>query len=405
MSFIARRQLSTSAQRLAEIKEALILSAVRTPIASFQGTYSPLTAPQLGAIAIKGALEAANVPAADVQEVFIGQVCQAGVGQAPARQASLAAGLDKGVAATTVNKVCSSGLKAIMLATQQLQTNHQQLVIGGGMESMSNVPFYIKRGVTTYGGFQAIDGVVNDGLTDAYDHIHMGLCAEKTASEFSITKKDQDDYALQSYQRSADAWKAGIFKSQIVPVEVKTRKGTVTVTVDEEFSKVNPEKFRNLRTAFKKDGTISAGNASSLNDAAAAVLLATPEKAKALNVKPLAKVITYGDAATHPIDFSVAPALLVPKLLAQAGLKKEDIAQFELNEAFSLVPIAAIKKLGLDPAKVNPHGGAVSLGHPIGMSGARLVTHLVHTLKAGEFGLAALCNGGGGASGIIIQKL
>uniref|UniRef100_A0A914R1I7 acetyl-CoA C-acetyltransferase n=1 Tax=Panagrolaimus davidi TaxID=227884 RepID=A0A914R1I7_9BILA len=405
-SIIARRQLSTSIRRLAEIKEAVILSAVRTPIGSFRSSLASLTAPQLGSITIKAACERANVPAATVQEVFFGQVCQANSGQAPARQASLGAGLDKSVAVTTVNKVCSSGLKSVMLAAQQCQLNHQQVCIGGGMESMSNVPYYIPRGDIPYGGFKGIDGIVNDGLTDAYDHIHMGVCAEKTAKEFNISREEQDKYALGSYEKAAKAWKDGIFKNEIVPVNVESRKGTTTVDTDEEFTKINKEKFGQLKPAFiKENGTITAGNASSLNDGACALLLATSEKAKELGAKPLARVITYGDAATHPIDFSIAPTLLVPKLLKQSGLKMDDISIFEFNEAFSLVPIAAINKLKLDPSKVNPHGGAVSLGHPIGMSGARIVAHLVHILKEGQYGLATLCNGGGGASGIIIQKM
>uniref|UniRef100_A0A914ZAI2 acetyl-CoA C-acetyltransferase n=1 Tax=Panagrolaimus superbus TaxID=310955 RepID=A0A914ZAI2_9BILA len=405
-SIIARRQLSTSIRRLAEIKEAVILSAIRTPIGSFRSSLASLTAPQLGSITIKAALEKANVQASEVQEVFFGQVCQANAGQAPARQAALGAGLDKSVAVTTVNKVCSSGLKSVMLAAQQCQLNHQQVAIGGGMESMSNVPYYVPRGETAYGGFKVIDGIVNDGLTDAYDHIHMGVCAEKTAKELNISREEQDKYALGSYEKAAKAWKDGIFKAEIVPVNVKTRKGTSTVDTDEEFTKINKEKFTQLKPAFiKENGTITAGNASSLNDGACAVLLATAEKAKELGAKPLARVITYGDAATLPIDFSIAPTLLVPKLLKQSGLKMDDISIFEFNEAFSLVPIAAIKKFNLAPEKVNPHGGAVSLGHPIGMSGARIVAHLVHVLKEGQYGLATLCNGGGGASGIIIQKM
>jgi len=404
-SVIARRQLSTSAKKLAEIKETVILSAVRTPIGSFRSSLASLTAPQLGSAAIKSAVEKAGIEPKAVQEVFFGQVCQANVGQAPARQATLGAGLDISTAVTTVNKVCSSGLKAIMLAAQQCQLNHQQIVVGGGMESMSNVPFYLPRGDTPYGGFKVIDGVVNDGLTDAYDKIHMGVCGEKTAKETGITRADQDAYALESYRRAAEAWKNGSIGPEVIPVTVKSRKGETVVKIDEEFSKVNPDKFRSLKAVFTKDGTITAGNASSLNDGACAVVLATAEKAKELGSKPLAKVIAYGDAATHPIDFSIAPGLLVPKLLKQAGLTEKDIAIWEFNEAFSLVPIAVTRKYNLDPAKVNPHGGAVSIGHPIGMSGARLIAHLVHVLKQGEFGYASLCNGGGGASGMIIQKL
>uniref|UniRef100_A0A915P6L0 acetyl-CoA C-acetyltransferase n=1 Tax=Meloidogyne floridensis TaxID=298350 RepID=A0A915P6L0_9BILA len=321
--------------------------------------------------------------------VFLGQVCQANVGQAPARQAALGAGLDVGVAVATINKVCSSGLKSIMLAAQQIQTGHQNIVIGGGMESMSQ------------------DGVVKDGLTDAYDqHVHMGVCAEKTAKDNSIGREEQDEYAIQSYKRSAAAWESGAISKEIVSVEVKHRKGIQIVSKDEEFTKVDFDKLKQLRAVFQKEnGTVTAGNASTLNDGACAALLSNSEIAKKYSFRPLAKIICFADAATNPIDFPVAPVLLIPKLLSSASLKLGDISLFELNEAFSVVPLAVIKKLGLDPAKVNAHGGAVSLGHPIGMSGARILTHLVHALKPGQFGLAAICNGGGGASGMIIQKL
>uniref|UniRef100_A0AC35UI14 Acetyl-CoA acetyltransferase, mitochondrial n=1 Tax=Rhabditophanes sp. KR3021 TaxID=114890 RepID=A0AC35UI14_9BILA len=387
------------------MKDVYILSACRTPIGSFRSTLGSLTAPELGSIAIKAAVERANIDGSTVQEVFMGQVCQAGVGQAPARQAALMAGLDKSTAVTTVNKVCSSGLKAIMLAAQQIQTGHQQIVIGGGMESMSQVPFYVKRGDTGYGGFQVIDGIVNDGLTDAYDKIHMGVCGEKTATDLGISREDQDNYAISSYKKAADAWAKGLFKDEVVPVTVKDRKGNKEYTEDEEFKKVNFDKLSGLKTVFKKDGTITAANASSLNDGAAAVVLVDGDTIQRINGTPLAKIISYADAATNPIDFSLAPGLVIPKLLEKAGLKIEDIALFELNEAFSVVPLAAIKQLNLDPKKVNTHGGAVSLGHPIGMSGARILVHLVHALKKGEYGLAGICNGGGGASGCIIQKL
>jgi len=305
-----------------------------------------------------------------------------------------------------VNKVCSSGLKSVMLAVQQIQLDHQQVVIGGGMESMSQVPFYLNRGELPYGGIQIIDGIVNDGLTDAYDHVHMGNCAEKTAKDFKISREEQDEYAINSYKRSASAWKNNDIGAEIVSVTIKTRRGDTVVGIDEEFTKVDFDKIKSLKTVFKKDdGTVTAGNASTLNDGACAVLLSTPEKTKEFEMEPLAEVIAYGDAATHPLDFSIAPAFVIPKMLNSAGLKLEDIALFELNEAFSVVPLAVIKKLNLDPSKVNVHGGAVSLGHPIGMSGARILTHLVHALKAGQFGLAAICNGGGGASGMIIKKL
>ena len=391
----------------ATVKDAFILEACRTPIGSFRSQLASVSAPALASVCIKELLKRTKVPAEAVQEVFLGQVCQANVGQAPARQASLGAGLDVSVAVTTVNKVCSSGLKSIMLAAQQVQLGHQQLVIGGGMESMSQVPFFLERGEVPYGGAKLIDGIVKDGLTDAYDHCHMGNCAEKTAKDCQIGREEQDAYAQQSYQRSADAWKSGKFGNEVVPVEVKTRKGGgQLVDRDEEFTKVDFGKLKALRAVFQKEnGTVTAGNASTLNDGACAVLLSSQEKAQELGVKPLAKVVAYGDAATHPMDFPVAPALVIPKVLSAASLKLSDISLFELNEAFSVVPLAVIKKLGLDPQKVNAHGGAVSLGHPIGMSGARILAHLVHALEPGQFGLAAICNGGGGASGMIIQRL
>ncbi|KAK0395095.1 hypothetical protein QR680_001115 [Steinernema hermaphroditum] len=405
-ALLAKRSFSTTSRVNNTIKEVVILGAARTPIGSFRSSLASVSAPELCSTAIKATLERSGVPASAVQETFIGNVCQANLGQAPARQASLGAGLDKSIAVTTVNKVCSSGLKSIMLAAQQCQLNHQQVTIGGGMESMSQVPFYIVRGETQYGGFKAIDGIVKDGLTDAYDKVHMGVCGEKTAKEMGISRADQDNYAIQSYKRSAEAWKTGAISSEIVPVSVKTRKGVTVVDKDEEFTKVNFDKMGSLKTVFQKEnGTVTAGNASTLNDGACAVLMSTAEKAKELGAKPLARIITYGDAATNPLDFSLAPGLVIPKMLKAAGLQISDIDMFELNEAFSVVPLAAIKALGLDPAKVNMHGGAVSLGHPIGMSGARILAHMVHALKPGQKGLAAICNGGGGASGMIIEKL
>ncbi|CAO4364841.1 unnamed protein product [Caenorhabditis nigoni] len=398
-----RRGLSTSAAL--SNKDAFIVGAARTPIGSFRSSLASVTAPELASVAIKAALERGAVKPSSIQEVFLGQVCQANVGQAPARQAALGAGLDLSVAVTTVNKVCSSGLKAIILAAQQIQTGHQDLAIGGGMESMSQVPLYVPRGEIPYGGFQVIDGIVKDGLTDAYDKIHMGNCGEKTSKEMGITRKDQDDYAISSYKKAAEAWKNGSIGPEVVPVNVKSKKGVTIVDKDEEFTKVNFEKFNTLRTVFQKDGTITAANASTLNDGAAAVIVASKEAVSAQNLKPLARILAYGDAATHPLDFAVAPTMMFPKILERAGVKQSDVAQWEVNEAFSCVPLAFIKKLGVDASLVNPHGGAVSIGHPIGMSGARLITHLVHTLKSGEIGVAAICNGGGGSSGMVIQKL
>ncbi|CAJ0955652.1 unnamed protein product, partial [Mesorhabditis belari] len=397
------RGLTTSAQ--ARNKVAYIVGAARTPIGSFRSSLASLTAPQLGSAAIKGSLKHAKLPANAVQEVFLGQVCQANVGQAPARQATLGAGLEKSTAVTTVNKVCSSGLKAIILAAQQIQTGHQDVVIGGGMESMSQVPFYFPRGDVPYGGAQLVDGIVKDGLTDAYDKVHMGLCGEKTARERNFTRKDQDEYAIGSYKKSAGAWQSGAISSEVVPVEVKGKKGSVVIDKDEEFGKVNFDKFTSLKTVFQKDGTITAANASTLNDGAASVIVASEDAIKQYNLKPIAKILSYGDAARDPLDFAIAPPLLVPKLLKKAGLSLNDIDHWEVNEAFSVVVLAFIKELGIDASRVNPHGGAVSLGHPIGMSGARLITHMVHALKPGQKGFAAICNGGGGSSGMVIQIL
>jgi len=303
--------------------------------------------------------------------------------------------------------VCSSGLKSVMLAAQSLMCDHQQVMVAGGMESMSNVPYYLARGELPYGGVQLTDGIVFDGLQDAYDKIHMGNCAEKTAKDFGISKDDQDKYALESYKRSAAAWQQGLFKDEIVPVTVKSKRGPdVVVSEDEEYKKVDIAKLPGLRPAFQKEGgTITAGNASSLNDGACALVLMTAEAAQKHGCKPLAKIIGFGDAAVKPIDFSIAPAHAIPKVLKQCGVKIEDVDMWEINEAFSVVVLANMQMLKLDHSKVNIHGGAVSLGHPIGMSGARLLTHLVHTLKTGQKGMVGICNGGGGAAAMLIAKL
>lgn len=330
------------------------------------------------------------------------------MGQAPARQATIFAGLPKSTICTTVNKVCSSGMKSIILATQGLQTGTHDVILAGGMESMSNVPFYLKRGETSYGGMQLVDGIVNDGLTDVYNKFHMGNCAENTAKKLDISRKEQDTYGISSYKRSAAAHEAKAFADEIVPVPVPQKRGAppVMFSEDEEYKKVNFEKFDKLATVFQKEnGTVTAGNASTLNDGAAALVLMTTDAAKRLNVKPLARVVGYADGECDPIDFPIAPTVAIPKLLEKTGVKKDEVALWEINEAFSVVAVANQKVLGLDPAKLNVHGGAVSLGHPIGMSGARLVVHLVHALKKGEKGVAAICNGGGGASSIMIEKL
>ncbi|KAG5900531.1 hypothetical protein JTB14_022838 [Gonioctena quinquepunctata] len=399
----SRRLLSSSSRN-----EVVIISATRTPLGTFLGPLAPLTATKLGAIAIQAAIERAGIPKEEIKEVYMGNVCQGGVGQAPARQAALFSGLPKSTICTTINKVCASGMKSIMFGAQSLQLGDQDVVLAGGMESMSNVPYYLKRGQTPYGGVQLSDGVVLDGLIDVYNKFHMGNCAESTAKKLGITRQQQDDYAINSYKRSAEAYRNNAFASELVPVSVPQKKGQpdFVLSTDEEYKRVNFDKFRNLATVFQKEnGTVTAGNASTLNDGAAALILTTPETASRLNAKPLARIVGFQDGACDPVDFPIAPAVAIPKLLEKTGVSKEDVALWEINEAFSVVVVANQQILGLDPAKVNVHGGAVSLGHPIGMSGARIVVHLVHALKTGEKGVASICNGGGGASSIMIEKL
>lgn len=338
----------------------------------------------------------------------MGNVCSGFLGQAPARQSVIFGGLPKSTICTTVNKVCASGMKSVILATQGLQTGTHDVILAGGMESMSNVPFYLKRGETPYGGMQLVDGIVFDGLTDVYNKFHMGNCAENTAKKLEISKQQQDEYAISSYKRSAAAYEIKAFADELVPVSVPQKRGAAPVIFaeDEEYKRVNFEKFDKLATVFQKEnGTVTAGNASTLNDGAAAMVLMTAEAAQRLNVKPLARVVGYADGECDPIDFPIAPAIAIPKLLEKTGVKKEDVALWEINEAFSVVAVANQKLLDLDPKKVNVHGGAVSLGHPIGMSGARIIVHLCHALKQGEKGVASICNGGGGASSIMIEKL
>ncbi|KAM9321228.1 acetyl-CoA acetyltransferase, mitochondrial [Gastrophryne carolinensis] len=394
-----------SSQR--SLNEVVIASAVRTPIGSFQSALAPLPATKLGSIAIKAAVEKAGIPAAEVNEVYMGNVLQAGQGQAPSRQATLGAGLPIGTPCTTVNKVCASGMKAIMLASQSLMCGHQQVMVAGGMESMSNVPYSMSRGATPYGGVKLEDLIVKDGLTDAYNKFHMGNCAENTAKKFGIGREEQDKYAISSYTRSKLAWDAGLFANEIVPVSIQQKgKPDLIVQEDEEYKRVDFSKLSKLKTVFQKDnGTVTAGNASTLNDGAAALVLMTREAANRLNVSPIARIVAFADAAVDPIDFPIAPAFAVPKILSATGLKVDDITMWEINEAFSVVALANAKMLNIDPAKVNINGGAVSLGHPIGMSGARIVGHMAHVLKKGQFGLAGICNGGGGASAILIEKL
>lgn len=391
------------------MKEVYIISAVRTPIGSFSGLLAGLTAPQLGAIAIKGALQKAGVDAKEVQEVIMGNVLTANVGQAPARQAAIYAGLNYEVPCTTINKVCASGSKAIMLAAQSIMLGISDVVIAGGMESMSNVPYYLDkaRGGYKLGNGQLIDGLIKDGLWDVYNDFHMGNAAELAAKELNINRQMQDDYAIESYKRSAAAVQAGMFKDEIVPVEISQKGDPIIVSEDEEYKKVNFDKIPGLKPVFQKDGTVTAANASSLNDGAAAILLMSKEKADALGLKPMAKILGFADAEQKPEWFTTTPSIAIPKALKNAKIDAKQVDYYEINEAFAVVSIANNQKLNLDPSKVNIFGGAVSLGHPIGCSGARIVSTLVNVLnkKNAHIGVTGICNGGGGASAIVIERL
>ena len=391
------------------MKEVYIISAVRTPIGSFGGSLSTVPAPKLGAAAIKGALDKAGVAADAVEEVFMGNVLQAGLGQAPARQAAMFAGITNEVPCTTVNKVCASGMKSLSLAAQSIICGDNDVVIAGGMENMSMVPhYYNARNATKLGDVKMKDGMVLDGLTDVYNAVHMGVCAEKCAAEHNITREDQDNFAIESYKRSAAAWDAGKFDDEIVPVEVPQRRGdAIIVNKDEEYTAVKMEKIPQLRTVFQKDGTVTAANASTLNDGASALVLMSKEKAEELGLTPIAKLVGYGDAAHEPEWFTTAPSKAVPVALKKAGLEISDIDYWELNQAFSVVGIYNTKKLGLDPAKVDVNGGAVSLGHPLGNSGSRIIVTLINVLKQNgcKYGAAGICNGGGGASAMVIENV
>lgn len=392
------------------MKDIVVVSAVRTPMGSFGGVLSSVSAPKLGAAAIKGALSKINLNPSLVQEVIMGNVLQANTGQAPARQAAIEAGLTTDVPCTTINKVCASGMKAIMMAAQSIKVGENDIVIAGGMENMSSVPYYMDKARNGYrlGDGVLIDGLVKDGLTDVYNKVHMGVCAEKCADKMSFSREEQDEFALVSYDRSAAAWSAGKFEDEVVPVEVPQRRGDAfIVSEDEEYKNINKEKFFKLRTVFKKDGTVTAGNASSINDGASALILMSADKAIELGITPLVKINSFADAAQEPEWFTTAPAKAVPIAVAKAGLAMNDVDYWELNEAFSVVGLANIKKLGLDAEKVNVNGGAVSLGHPLGNSGSRIVVTLINVLKQnnGKYGAAGICNGGGGASAIVIENI
>lgn len=391
------------------MKEVYIVSAVRTPMGSFGGVFADVPATKLGAIAIKGAVEKIGLNPEEVNEVFMGSVIQANLGQAPARQAAKFAGLPDAVNCTTVNKVCASGMKAISLGVQAILLGDADVVVAGGMENMSQAPFYADklRFGNKYGNVAFIDGLAKDGLTDVYHNYPMGNAAELCASEMGFSREDQDKFAIESYTRAANAWAAGKFDAEVVPVTVATRKGEVVVKEDEEYKNVMFDKVPTLRPAFLKDGTVTAANASTMNDGAAAVVLMSKEKAEALGVKPLAIVRGYADAEQAPEWFTTSPSLAMPKAAAKAGVNVSDIEFFEFNEAFSVVALANNKKLNLDPAKVNVNGGAVALGHPLGCSGARIVVTLLHVLQQNnaKLGGAAICNGGGGASAIVIERI
>ena len=389
-------------------KDIVIVSAVRTPIGSFLGSLSSLTAVDLGVAAIKGALTKINLDPSLVDEVYMGNVVQAGVGQAPARQAALGAGIPKNVPCTTVNKVCASGMKAVMFAAQSIALGDNDIVVAGGMESMSQIPHYVHmRNGQKFGPTTLIDGMQKDGLVDAYDGNAMGVCADACATKYNFSREDQDAFAIESYKRSAAAWESGKFADEVIPVEVPQRRGEpVVVSEDEEFKNVRMEKISSLRPAFSKEGTVTAANASTINDGAGAVILMTREKAEELNLDILCSIKGYADAATDPEWFTTAPSKALPKALAKAGVGQGEIEYFEFNEAFSVVGLANMKILGLSTDKVNVNGGAVSLGHPLGCSGVRILITLINVLKQNnaKLGAAAICNGGGGASAMVISR-
>lgn len=392
------------------MKEVFIVSAARTPMGSFLGSLSTVPAPQLGVAAVKGALEKINLDPKLVQEIYMGNVLQAGEGQAPARQVAIGAGLSNETPATTINKVCASGMKAVMMAAQAIKAGDQEIIVAGGMENMSKVPHYFAgRNSIKLGDVKMQDGMLIDGLTDCYNNVHMGTFAEKCAAEHGISREDQDNFATESYKRSAKAWEEGKFKEEVVPVSIPQRKGDpVVFAEDEEYKNVNFDRISSLPTVFQKEnGTVTAANASTLNDGASALILMSGEKMEELGLKPLAKIISYADAAQEPEWFTTAPAKALPIALKKANLEVSDVDYFEFNEAFSVVGLANNKILGLDASKVNVNGGAVSLGHPLGSSGSRILVTLINVLKQnnGKYGAAAICNGGGGASAMVIENI
>jgi acetyl-CoA C-acetyltransferase len=392
------------------MKEVYIVSAVRTPIGSFGGSLASLSATQLGAIAVKGAINKIGLDPNLIQEVFFGNVISAGLGQAPATQVAVGAGLGYNIPCTLVNKVCASGMKAIMVGAQSIMLGQNDIVVAAGAESMSNIPYYLSKARYgyKYGNGELLDGLTYDGLTDVYNHCAMGVCADNTAKEMNISRQDQDTFAINSYKRASAAWAAGKFKDEVIPVEIAGRKGDITIFAeDEEYKNVNFDKIPGLRAVFTKDGTVTAANASTINDGAAAVILMSKEKAKELGITPIAKIRGFADAAQDPMWFTTTPSLAIPKAMKMAGVEKSDVGYYEINEAFSAVAIANNMKLDLDASKVNVNGGAVALGHPLGASGARITITLANVLKQNNaaIGVAAICNGGGGASAIVIEKV
>ena len=392
------------------MKNVVITSYSRTPIGSFGGTLSSISATKLGAHAIQSALKKINLNPKLVEELYMGNVISSGIGQAPTKQCAIYAGLGPNIPCTTINKVCSSGMKAIMIAAQSIKSGDSDIIVAGGMESMSNIPYYIPKGRNghKFGHGKIMDGLVLDGLTDVYSGDIMGICGELCAEKMNISREEQDNFAIESYNRSKEAWGNGYFKNEVAPIEIPQRRGdSIVMEEDEEFKNVNIEKIRKLRTVFKKEGTITAGNASTLNDGAAALVLMSEEKANELGIKPLARITSHADASQEPEWFTTSPSKAIPLALNKANLKIDDIDYWELNEAFSVVGIANTNALKLNPEKVNIYGGAVSLGHPLGCSGARIITTLLSVLinNNAKFGGAGICNGGGGASAMIIEKL
>jgi len=406
-----QRQFSSSAPQRKEIRDAYIISASRTPTAVFNGNFTTVSATQLGATAIKSALEKSKVPISSIDAVYMGNVLSGGVGQAPARQAAIFAGLPTNIEATTINKVCASGLKAVNIAASTIELGQAEAQVAGGMENMTRVPYYMNRASQqpAFGHQKLQDGLIADGLWDVYNQIHMGNCAENTAKKYEVSRQDQDDYAIETYKRAQQAYKDGLFKDEIVPVTVKSRKGETIISEDEQYNKLKLDKVSTLKPAFEKgpDGTVTAANSSPLSDGASALILGSKEIAQQYgkDSRVLAKVVTYADAAVDPIDFPVAPASCVEKLLKQSGLSKNDIAIWEFNEAFAAVIKANAKILGLGTDNVNPRGGAIALGHALGSSGSRILVTLLHQLKVGQYGAAVICNGGGASSGIIVQRV